>query len=181
VEVTPRPVRRAPAPSASFLYWQVDEDEAETVLVAVIKSSRGSDTREIPLKSYPPGEWPPGFVSESAGVLHGTSPNGRKFAVYESFAVDDDPSPGVTLRLSSVPGGLLGLGFAAGGYRTRLTVPLGRHSEHRLSEDATLVVSFREPKRAPPAGPSWERELELERERDDGDRVPLPPPWGAPH
>jgi len=173
-------VQPAPAPTDGWAYWQVEEGEAETVLVAVVRSGRRIQTHEAPLRRSPPGEGPGTFVSGSMGIGHGTSPNGKRFAVYDSFAVTGDPGPDVTLSLSSTRSGWTGVGHNARGFRQRLTVPVGRPSERRLSEDATLMVSFREPKRVPRVPepePAWEQELA--RERGDPSAVPLPPPWGA--
>src|SRR5688500_4396448 len=44
----------APAPSKGWVYWQVDEGEADTVLVAVVSSARGTQKFDVPLKRYAP-------------------------------------------------------------------------------------------------------------------------------
>jgi hypothetical protein len=174
------PVQPAPDSTHGWAYWQVDEGEADTVLVAVIRSARGTRKHDVPLKRYPPREQPGEIVVESTGITHGFLPSGGTICVHDSFAVADDPSPGVTIRLSSVRGGFLRLVSSAGDFRKRLTVPVGRPSEHRLSEDAALIISFRDPRHVPNAPhvePEWEQELV--REREDRATVPLPPPWGA--
>jgi hypothetical protein len=175
------PVQPPAAPADPWVYWHVDEGEADTVLVAVVSSGHGTRKHDVPLKRLPPRERPGEIVVEVRGITHGRLPDRDAICVHDSFAVADDPAPGVTVRLSSTSprGGLLGLLFNAGGFNRRLTLPVGRPSEHRLSADATLAVSFREPKRVPVVPrvePEWEKELA--RQRDDAATVPLPPAWG---
>lgn len=159
---TDLPAQPTSAPADAWVYWLVDEGDAETVLMAVVRSGSGTREYEVPLKRYHPNEPP-----EDLNLI----------GLDDSVTVADDPGPAVTVQAPSVRGGLLEFLFNLCGSRRRLTVPVDRPSEHRLSEDATLFVSFREPKRVPHAEPEWERELA--REREDPATGPLPPPWGG--
>ena len=172
----------AVAARSEWVYWGVDESEAETVLVATLQSQNGGDRFEMPLKRFPPGKRPAEHLVEQAGYLHARSASGDAFCVRSSFAVVDKPSPGVTLRVWESPntntlGAFL---FGIGSVSAVVTVPADRPSEHVVAEGATLHVSFREPVKstAPIDHGPREWEQHIERERDDSADVPLPPAWG---
>ena len=164
------PAARPPRGPASGVrvYWQCDEAEADTVLVATVISADATESFDLPLKTYPLGEVPTVYVYASQGVRDAT-----RYALHYWLSVDDNASEGVTLRVSvHRVGGVIETLFNTGGARRQLTVPADRPSEHRLSDAVTLRVSFRQPRRDPsplapgsagPAGLTWEQRLEQER------------------
>ena len=168
-------VRTAAAPAQEDLYWEVDEGEAETVLVATVRSGRGVYTRDVPLRRYPPGQYPrEPFIAPTTG-----SADGESFEDRVSLAVVDDATPGVMVRVRLRAASLAQFLLGAGWVSCYFTIPVGLPSEFQLPEDATLSVRFR-----PPAvhdaeattGPQpWERRLEADR--SESDDVPIPPAW----